>query len=192
MTRRGGFERFRDGNRMADETVEQDVAKEDGQPRVRLRHFSRSLPMLLLRAREAMMRHFRNSLRVHDITEQQWRILRALVTAPEIEVTELARATFLLGPSLSRILKDLETRQLIERHQDENDLRRSRIAISKTGLALIQKVSPQSEEIYGEITRAFGAERMRALQKLLEELEAVVSGLEGRRLPEEKGRGDER
>ncbi|MDI6835246.1 MAG: homoprotocatechuate degradation operon regulator HpaR [Rhizobiaceae bacterium] len=171
---------------MVDEAVERDRAKEGGQPRVRLRHFSRSLPMLLLRAREAMMRHFRNSLRVHDITEQQWRILRALVTVPEIEVTELARATFLLGPSLSRILKDLETRQLIERHQDENDLRRSRIAISQAGLALIEKVAPQSEEIYGEITRAFGAERMRELQRLLEDLEAVANGLDARGIPDEK------
>ncbi|RCW27998.1 MarR family transcriptional regulator [Ciceribacter lividus] len=172
---------------MADETVARDRAKDGGQQRVRLRHFSRSLPMLLLRAREAMMRHFRNSLRMHDITEQQWRILRALVTMPDIEVTELARATFLLGPSLSRILKDLEARQLIERRQDENDLRRSRIVISKTGLALIEKVSPQSEEIYAEITHAFGSERMRELQRLLEELEVVVNGLEDRRIPDEKG-----
>lgn len=177
---------------MTGDTGERERAKEGGQPRVRLRHFSRSLPMLLLRAREAMMRHFRNSLRVHDITEQQWRILRALMTVPEIEVTELARATFLLGSSLSRILKDLETRQLIERHQDENDLRRSRIAISQAGLALIEKVAPQSEEMYGEITRAFGTERTRELQRLLEDLEAVANGLDARGIPDEKsGEGEE-
>ena len=167
---------------MADKPVdqEQDNPKENGAvlQRLRLRHFSRSLPMLLLRARESVMRHFRNSLRMYDITEQQWRILRALMTVKEIEVTELARATFLLGPSLSRILKDLEGRQLIERHQDENDLRRARITISAAGLELIEKVSPQSEEIYGEITRAFGAERMRELQKLLEDLETVMADIQ--------------
>lgn len=69
--------------------------------RVRLREFSRSLPMALLRAREAVMRHFRPSLRAFDVTEQQWRVLRALSAIPEIEVTELANATFLLAPSLS-------------------------------------------------------------------------------------------
>nr|WP_235916611.1 homoprotocatechuate degradation operon regulator HpaR [Ciceribacter naphthalenivorans] len=131
--------------------------------------------MLLLRARESVMKHFRNSLRMYDITEQQWRILRALMTVKEIEVTELARATFLLGPSLSRILRDLEARQLIERHPDENDLRRARITISAAGLELIEKVSPYSEEIYGEITRTFGAERMRELQRLLEDLEASMA-----------------
>ena len=83
--------------------------------RVPMRDFSRSLPMSLLRAREAVMRQFRPSLRHHGLTEQQWRILRALAAVETIEVTELARIAFLLGPSLSRILRDLEARQLIER-----------------------------------------------------------------------------
>src|SRR5437868_14462175 len=80
-----------------------------------MREFSRSLPMSLLRAREAVMRQFRPSLRNHGLTEQQWRILRALTAVETIEVTELARTAFLLGPSLSRILRDLEARQLVER-----------------------------------------------------------------------------
>ena len=37
--------------------------------RVPMREFSRSLPMLLLRGREAVMRYFRPSLLEHDITE---------------------------------------------------------------------------------------------------------------------------
>src|SRR6202051_4457534 len=76
--------------------------------RTPMREFSRSLPMSLLRAREAVMRQFRPSLRNHGLTEQQWRILRALTAVDAIEVTELARVAFLLGPSLSRILRDLE------------------------------------------------------------------------------------
>ena len=78
--------------------------------RAPMREFSRSLPMSLLRAREAVMRQFRPSLRNHGLTEQQWRILRALTAVDTIEVTELARVAFLLGPSLSRILRDLEAR----------------------------------------------------------------------------------
>src|SRR6185437_11881019 len=85
--------------------------------RVPMREFSRSLPMSLLRAREAVMRQFRPSLRRHDLTEQQWRILRALAAIDAIEVTELARTAFLLGPSLSRILRDLDLRE--GAHADE-------------------------------------------------------------------------
>ena len=99
-----------------------------------MREFSRSLPMSLLRAREAVMRQFRPSLRQHGLTEQQWRILRALAAIDTIEVTELARAAFLLGPSLSRILRDLEARHLIERRTDQADLRRAVVSISEKGV----------------------------------------------------------
>jgi homoprotocatechuate degradation regulator HpaR len=146
--------------------------------RVRLRHFSRSLPMTLLRAREAVMRHFRASLRQNGLTEQQWRILRALSSSKTLEAAELARATYLLGPSLSRILKDLEGRGLIERHSDPADLRRAHIGISEAGYDLILRISPESETIYSAIAAAYGADRMEALQRLLEELETAMQGLD--------------
>lgn len=143
--------------------------------RVRLRDFSRSLPMALLRAREAVMRHFRALLRAHDVTEQQWRVLRALSSVGEIEIADLARSTFLLGPSLSRILKDLDARALIRRRTPESDQRRSLIAIAPAGLALMELIAPQSEAIYAEITRRFGAERLAQLQDMLRDLEREMN-----------------
>src|SRR3979490_2791424 len=120
--------------------------------RAPMREFSRSLPMSLLRAREAVMRQFRPSLRNHGLTEQQWRILRALTAVDAIEVTELARVAFLLGPSLSRILRDLEARHLIERKVAKADLRRGVVSISAKGVKLIEAVAPSSEAIYAPIT----------------------------------------
>src|ERR1700730_421826 len=134
--------------------------------RLPMREFSRSLPMSLLRAREAVMRQFRPSLRNHGLTEQQWRILRALAAIEAIEVTELARVAFLLGPSLSRILRDLESRQLIERRTTKADLRRGVVSISQKGLKLIERVAPTSEAIYAEITRRYGAQRLAELQDM--------------------------
>ena len=142
-----------------------------------MREFSRSLPMSLLRAREAVMRQFRPSLRDHGLTEQQWRILRALASVETIEVTELARVAFLLGPSLSRILRDLEARHLIERRAAEADLRRGVVSISARGLRLIESVAPTSEAIYAAITRRFGAGRLAKLQDMLRELEGDLSEL---------------
>ena len=146
--------------------------------RVPMREFSRSLPMSLLRAREAVMRQFRPSLREHGLTEQQWRILRALAAIEAIEVTELARTAFLLGPSLSRILRDLETRRLIERKTLKTDLRRGMVSISEKGLRLMERVAPTSEEIYDAITRSYGARRLAELQDMLGELEASLMGLD--------------
>src|SRR3954464_8439356 len=151
--------------------------------KVPMRDFSRSLPMALLRAREAVMRHFRPSLRAHGLTEQQWRILRALASADEIEVTELARLAYLLGPSQSRILRDLEARRLIQRRVVKADLRRSIVSITASGLRLIEAVAPSSEAIYAEITRRYGVAKLADLQDALHRLESSlqaipVSGIE--------------
>ena len=145
--------------------------------RVPMREFSRSLPMSLLRAREAVMRHFRPSLRHHGLTEQQWRILCALASIDAIEVTELARVAFLLGPSLSRILRDLEARHLIERRVAKADLRRGVVSISPKGVRLIEAVAPSSEAIYAAITRRYGARKLADLQDMLATLEQRLSEL---------------
>jgi homoprotocatechuate degradation regulator HpaR len=143
--------------------------------RIPMREFSRSLPMSLLRAREAVMRQFRPSLRDHGLTEQQWRILRALASVDTIEVTELARVAFLLGPSLSRILRDLETRQLIERRVVKADQRRGLVSISSKGLKLMETVAPSSEAIYAAISRRYGARKLTELQDMLQALERSLS-----------------
>src|ERR1700750_1817078 len=155
-------------------------AERGGAARVGLspkREFSRSLPMSLLRAREAVMRHFRASLRDHGLTEQQWRILRALTAVDTIEVTELARVAFLLGPSLSRILRDLEPRHLSERRIAKADLRRAMVSISAKGLKLIEAVAPSSEAIYAAMTTRYGARKLAELQDMLHALEGSLSGL---------------
>jgi homoprotocatechuate degradation regulator HpaR len=157
--------------------------------RAPMREFSRSLPMSLLRAREAVMRQFRPSLRNHGLTEQQWRILRALTAVDAIEVTELARVAFLLGPSLSRILRDLEARDLIERRTAKADLRRAVVSISAKGLKLIEAVAPTSEAIYAEITSRFGARKLAELQDMLGVLERSLGAMEV--AGEESGETDE-
>src|SRR5580698_10462119 len=143
-----------------------------------MREFARSLTMALLRAREAVMRQFRPSLRSHGLTEQQCRILRALAAVDAIEVTELARVAFLLGPSLSRILRDLEARQLIERRTAKADLRRGVVSISQKGLKLIEAVAPSSEAIYAAMTKRYGAQKLAELQTMLTALEHSLAALD--------------
>ena len=81
----------------------------------RLRDFEHSLPMELLKAREAAMARFRPMLRDHGLTEQQWRVIRALADYDRIDASELARRSFLLAPSLTRILQHLEKEKLVKR-----------------------------------------------------------------------------
>ncbi|MEP7244444.1 MAG: homoprotocatechuate degradation operon regulator HpaR [Gammaproteobacteria bacterium] len=140
-----------------------------------IRTFSRSLPMALLKAREAVMRPFRASLRKHNLTEQQWRVLRALDSVEEIKMTDLARQTFLHGPSLTRILRDLFARGLISRRTPAADLRFGLISISKEGLRVIRAHAPESEAIYAEITRRIGEQELTRIEEILTRLERELS-----------------
>lgn len=139
--------------------------------RGRLRDVSRSLPIALLRTREAVMRQFRPALRSVDLTEQQWRVLRALDSVPEIDATGLAMATFLLPPSLSRILRDLEKRHLISRRPDPADLRAWLISLTPEGRSVIDAAGVSIETIYAELTERIGKNRLDTLMQLLRDIE---------------------
>ncbi|MCZ6832009.1 MAG: homoprotocatechuate degradation operon regulator HpaR [Gammaproteobacteria bacterium] len=135
-----------------------------------MRQFKRSLPMTLLKAREVVMQKFIPHLRAHGLSPQQWRVLRALVEAEELDATEIAGRCALLMPSLSRILPNLERRELIQRMTSPGDQRRSLVSITATGQALFDKIAPLSEERYLYITDKFGYGKLELLYELLDEL----------------------
>ncbi len=132
-----------------------------------LRDFRHSLPMELMKAREAAMARFRPLLRENGVTEQQWRVIRALAEFGPIDAGELARKSFLLAPSLTRILQYLENEKIIRRSIDANDQRKSVVSLSTRGQSLFQRIAPASEQLYAQIEAAFGEDRLQALYDLL-------------------------
>lgn len=135
---------------------------------------SQSLPVRLLRAREAVMFRLRPTLREHNITEQQWRVLRTIRDLEQTEITALAGRVFLLPPSLSRILKDLEARGLIGRRISVNDQRRAIVSLTPEGHAVITQAEPDLRGAVTQMGALFGADRMAELHRLLTELETVL------------------
>lgn len=135
-----------------------------------MRAFRRSLPMSLLRAREAVMKNFVPHLREHDLSPQQWRVLRALYDNGEMEMTALSELCYLLMPSLSRIVQYLEKRGLVRRRVSDKDLRCSLIVLTDSGAELVKIVAPQSEARYEHITEVFGYGKLELLYELLNEL----------------------
>jgi homoprotocatechuate degradation regulator HpaR len=156
-------------------------------PKIHLRDLSRSLPMALMRGREAVMQYFRPHHRAHGITEQQWRVLRVLYKSGDLEIAELARQSVLMPPSLSRILRDLEAAKMVKRRVVHTDLRRSVISISPPGLEMLSKIAPLSEASFSEIAHLFGEERLDQLFDLLYELERKLKKQPGRSASKEKG-----
>jgi homoprotocatechuate degradation regulator HpaR len=134
-----------------------------------MRPFSRSLPMQLMRAREAVMKRFRPHLRSHGITDQQWRIIRVLVEIEELEILDLSERSCIHAASLSRILPNMDGAGLIVRRAHARDLRRVIVSITPAGRRLFETVAPLSEKIYAELARDIGPERLQQLYRALDD-----------------------
>ncbi|MEP9374757.1 homoprotocatechuate degradation operon regulator HpaR [Mesorhizobium sp. KR1-2] len=130
----------------------------------------RSLPIALLRAREAVMGHFRPMLARHELTEQQWRVIRILAESGQVDATEMAEKAFILAPSLTRIIRSLEERGLISKHKDADDGRRVLLEIAPAGMKVIAEVGPESRAIYATLEAKFGKERVEKLLDMLDDL----------------------
>lgn len=134
------------------------------------RHRQRTLPVALLRAREAVISRFRPVLMLRTLTEQQWRALDVLYEDGPMDASELADRACILPPSLTRIAKALEERGLIVRERDASDGRRVTLAATQAGTALICEVMPTAIEIYESIVQRYGRERIDQLVDMLVEL----------------------
>ncbi|MGK0617784.1 homoprotocatechuate degradation operon regulator HpaR [Meiothermus cerbereus] len=142
-----------------------------------LRDLTHSLPMALLRTREAVVQRFRTVLSRHGLTEQQWRILRALDGRDGLEVSLLAEQCRILLPSMTGILKRMESRGLVRRDANQADGRSTLVRLTEASQTLLEQIKPEVVEVYKEIERILGKRKLEQLYALLEELEAGL--LEG-------------
>ena len=119
------------------------------------------------------MAEFRPILAAHDITEQQWRVLRALVDEPDgLGVGQIAELTFLLGPSVSRIVAALQARGLVDRSGVDHDGRRAVLTVTEAGMRLYESIAPASEAAYQRVEQHFGTKQLDQLYRLLDQLTA--------------------
>jgi homoprotocatechuate degradation regulator HpaR len=140
-----------------------------------LRDLTQSLPMVLLRTREKVVQRFRTVLSKHGLTEQQWRILRALDGRDGMEISLLAAQCQILLPSMSVILQRMESRGLVNRNANRADGRRVLIALTGQATALVEQIKPEILEVYREIERILGKTKLDQLYALVEELEAGLA-----------------
>lgn len=132
-----------------------------------MRPLQDSLPLKLLRAREVVMDRFRPHLNRLGVTEQQWRVLRALCEVDEIDAGGLADTICIRMPSLSRILADLSARGLITKRNGDRDKRVRILRVTEAGRLLVSTMAPRSEHEYRLIEAEIGnAEYARLLQTL--------------------------
>jgi len=128
-----------------------------------MRDFDHSLPFLLLQARETCMARFRPILNAHGLTEQQWRVLRALAESKGLAATALAARTLILRPSLTGIIDRLERDGLVVRKKSATDGRKACICMTPRARRLYNRIMPLVEAEYAGMRSGFDEKSWEAL-----------------------------
>jgi homoprotocatechuate degradation regulator HpaR len=148
----------------------------------RLRGIDQSLPIALLRAREATMRRFKPHVDALGLSLPQWRVIRALAENDTLPATELADRCAVLPSSMTRILNSLIERRLVESAHDDDGRRRS-VRLTQAGTAIYSQMAEKSEAIYRAIEQRFSTKKMADLLELLDQLKKAADDLESEALP---------
>ncbi|HXX86637.1 MAG TPA: homoprotocatechuate degradation operon regulator HpaR [Casimicrobiaceae bacterium] len=141
-----------------------------------MRPTHRNLPLLLLRAREAAMAHFRPILKRFGLTDQQWRILRVLSEAGDgLEPGQIAESCKIQKPSLTGILSRMADMRLIDRDRSELDQRKQRISLTAKGSALVDRMSPLIDRQYQRIESMVGVDTLSDTYRTLDAMLSLLN-----------------
>lgn len=139
----------------------------------------RNLPLLLLQARERVMGRFRPILNAHGVTEQQWRVVRALNENGPLEPRQIGEMCCISSPSMAGMLSRMEDMKLVDRRRMEQDQRRVLVSLTAKGTAMVEQITPLSEQTYRELETLLGQDFVSTLYEQLDRLLAVLEPMEG-------------
>lgn len=150
------------------------------QPRITYRN----LPQRLLKARDRLMANFRPILNRFGVTEQQWRILRALDEYEQLEPREICEMCQILSPSMAGVLARMEDLELISRTRLTEDQRRVMVRLADKGNQLIDEIAPLIDARYHEMEQTFGKQMFDDLFQALENfIEADLDASRSQKTP---------
>jgi len=134
----------------------------------------RNLPLLLLQARESVISRFRPILNAHGLTEQQWRIVRALLDAGPLEPRQIGELCRISSPSLAGVLARMDALGLVQREAMAHDARRVLVRLTPRSRGLARTMAPQIEAAYQAIEAQIGTEVIARFYSALDELIALL------------------
>jgi len=111
------------------------------------------------------------------VTPQQWAVLSALAdeTAP-VTLVALARRLVVTKQNMTGMIARLEQLGVAERQGDPNDLRASRVQLTRRGRTIVEKLRPA----YDEWIRSLAGDEIseRELQALTKSVERLIAQLD--------------
>lgn len=137
----------------------------------------RNLPLMLLRAREILLSHFRPILNHYGLTEQQWRIMRVLSEQGDLEPWQICDQCQILSPSLTGVLTRMEEVALVQRSRVPEDARRVLVRLTPQAEQLVTEIAPLVEAQYQLLETAIGPTLINQLYATLDQVARAENAL---------------
>lgn len=115
----------------------------------------------------------------YGLTDATWRPLFYLGQLGDgIRQTELADAMGIQGPSLVRLLDNLERDGLIARREDQGDRRAKTLTMTAPGRRIFAQVIAVTEQVAERLLSGADAADLAAARRLFDRLDATLQSLE--------------
>jgi DNA-binding MarR family transcriptional regulator len=114
-----------------------------------------------------------------EITLLEWRVLAVVACHARTTMTEIAHYTGYNRMNVSRALRSLEARGLMDRFTDPDDRRRNVAELSGEGRALYQRISAQAREMDALLLSDSHPADLAAAGRVLDAMLANLYGLIG-------------
>ncbi len=140
-------------------------------PVMRQRHPKPNPPMLV----NEIARLFQARMRIYDkggvMSQDSARlIMRALAHRDGCSQLELVRQTHLKAPTVSVTLRRMEENGLVERRQNELDMRAVRVYLTEKGKTHNRQVREHLNEVDEELMKGFDEKEIEELRRMLEKM----------------------
>ena len=122
-----------------------------------------------------MMERFRPLLTENGLTEQQWRVIRALTENGPMEPREISDICTISSPSMAGVLARMEALELITKERFTDDQRRILVSLTKKSIGLVRVISKDLEARYRELERTVGPE---VVERVYSAIDDLLAGLE--------------
>ena len=131
-----------------------------------LEHF---LPYRLSLLTNTISQGIANSYRrEHDISVTEWRVMAVLGRYAGLTASEVVERTAMDKVAISRAVKSLVLKGLLERRTDKGDRRRLRLFISRNqGQKVLEKIVPLAQKYEQLLLRSLTAEELQTTDKVV-------------------------
>ncbi len=159
------------------DTAIQTTEREDART-FRLEHF---LPYRLSLLSNTVSEGIANTYRDEfDLTVTEWRVIAVIGRYPGLSASEVVERTAMDKVAISRAVKRLEDRGLVERAEHASDRRRRPLRLSRDrGRPMFKEIVPRARGYEEALLAGLGARELAALDRLLEMLEKRAHDLAG-------------